>query len=90
MELVHAKDGNRLLLTLRTLNLRRWDDKAVHPCRPRKNRRTGGSLPAAFCENFEQGGISTVIAARREDPAAYLRERVALLMLLLGMRAPIE
>jgi len=26
-----------------------------------------GSLPAAFCENFEQCGISTIIAARRED-----------------------
>jgi hypothetical protein len=66
-KLVHAKKGNRLLLTLRTLNLRRWDDRAVTPCRPRKNRRTGGSLPAAFCENFEQCGISTIIAARRED-----------------------
>lgn len=37
MELVHAKDGNSPLLTLRPLNRRKWDDtsraRAVTPCR---------------------------------------------------------
>src|SRR5207245_2203529 len=77
--------GIDLLLPLRPLNLRGWDDRAVTPCRP-KDKPAVESLPAAFCENFEQCGISAIIAARREDPAAYRRACVALLMLLADAR----
>jgi hypothetical protein len=45
MELVHAKDGQiDLLLTVRALKLRGWDDRVVTACQPN---------PAAFCENSE-------------------------------------
>jgi hypothetical protein len=40
-----------------------------------------GSLPAAFCENFEQRGIGAIIASRGR------RTAVGLLILLAGMYA---
>src|SRR4029453_13329201 len=79
--------GIDLLLTLRPLNLRGGDDRGETPCRPKDLKKPAvESLPAAFCENFEHCGISAIIAARREDPAAYRRACVALLMLLADAR----
>ena len=77
--------GIDLLLTLRQPNLRGWDDSSrdravTHAGRKELEEPAVGSLPAAFCENFEQFGISAIIEARREGPAAYLRARVALLV----------
>jgi hypothetical protein len=43
-----------------------------------KGSRNRLSFLAAFCEDFEQFGISAIIAARRENPAAYLRVCAAL------------
>jgi len=78
--------GIGLLLTLRQSNLRGWDDHSsrdravTHAGRKELEEPAVGSLPAAFCENFEQFGISAIIEARREGPAAYPRARVALLV----------
>ena len=47
--------------------------------RPKGSRnRLSESFLAAFCQDFEQFGISAIIAARRENPAAYLRVCAAL------------
>jgi hypothetical protein len=83
MELVHAKAGNRPFVNV-TAAARGWDDhssrdRAVTPCRPKDSK---NPLSEAFLRrNFAQCGISAIIEARREDPAAYLRAYVALLVL---------
>src|SRR4029077_11812120 len=88
-KLVHAKKGNRLLLTLRTLNLRRWDDRAVTPCRPRYPK---SPLSEAFLLHSVRtsNNAASARSSRLDVRTAYLRDFVALLMLLLGIRAPIE
>jgi hypothetical protein len=75
--------GIDLLLTLRPLQeggtTIQARDRAVTPCRPKDSQ---NPLSEAFLRrNFAQCGISAIIEARREDPAAYLRAYVALLVL---------
>jgi hypothetical protein len=87
LELVHAMDGNRPFVNVTAAEPTRVGRQSGNPMPAERFEKPAvESLPAAFCENFEQCGISAIIAARRENPAAYRRACVALLMLLADAR----
>src|SRR5262245_40368304 len=88
MELVHAKDGNRPFANVTAAEPTRMGRQRGNPMPAERFKETGCRKPSYGV--MRELRTMRIIAARREDPAAYRRACVALLIFLAGMYAPIE